>query len=50
MVNAQRMIILGCGTSWHAAMIAEYLFEDLGPPARGSGIRFRIPLPQPGRA
>ncbi|MCB0544179.1 MAG: glutamine--fructose-6-phosphate transaminase (isomerizing), partial [Saprospiraceae bacterium] len=29
MINAQRMIILGCGTSWHAGMIAEYLFEDL---------------------
>jgi glucosamine--fructose-6-phosphate aminotransferase (isomerizing) len=29
MVEAQRMIILGCGTSWHAGMIAEYLFEDL---------------------
>lgn len=29
MVNAQRMIILGCGTSWHAGMIAEYLLEDL---------------------
>lgn len=29
MVNAQRMIILGCGTSWHAGMIAEYLFEEL---------------------
>lgn len=29
MVNAQRMVILGCGTSWHAGMIAEYLFEDL---------------------
>lgn len=28
-INAQRMIILGCGTSWHAGMIAEYLFEDL---------------------
>ncbi len=28
-VSAQRMIILGCGTSWHAGMIAEYLFEDL---------------------
>ncbi len=28
-VGAQRMIILGCGTSWHAGMIAEYLFEDL---------------------
>lgn len=27
-VNAQRMIILGCGTSWHAGMIAEYLIED----------------------
>lgn len=29
LVNAKRMIILGCGTSWHAGMIAEYLFEDL---------------------
>ena len=29
MINAQRMIILGCGTSWHAGMLAEYLFEDL---------------------
>ncbi|MBL7827112.1 MAG: glutamine--fructose-6-phosphate transaminase (isomerizing) [Saprospiraceae bacterium] len=29
MINAQRMIILGCGTSWHAGMIAEYLLEDL---------------------
>lgn len=29
LVNAQRMIILGCGTSWHAGLIAEYLIEDL---------------------
>ncbi len=29
MIHAQRMIILGCGTSWHAGMIGEYLFEDL---------------------
>ncbi|MGI9158765.1 MAG: glutamine--fructose-6-phosphate transaminase (isomerizing) [Saprospiraceae bacterium] len=29
MINAQRMIILGCGTSWHAGMLAEYLLEDL---------------------
>ncbi len=28
-MNSKRMIILGCGTSWHAGMIAEYLFEDL---------------------
>jgi len=27
--NANRFIILGCGTSWHAGLIAEYLFEDL---------------------
>lgn len=29
MIHAERMIILGCGTSWHAGMIGEYLFEDL---------------------
>lgn len=29
LINAERMIILGCGTSWHAGMIAEYLIEDL---------------------
>jgi glucosamine--fructose-6-phosphate aminotransferase (isomerizing) len=27
--SANRFIILGCGTSWHAGLIAEYLFEDL---------------------
>ena len=29
LVNAQRIIILGCGTSWHAGLVAEYIFEDL---------------------
>lgn len=29
MVNAKRIIIIGCGTSWHAGLVAEYLFEDL---------------------
>jgi glucosamine--fructose-6-phosphate aminotransferase (isomerizing) len=28
-VNADRIIILGCGTSWHAGLVGEYLFEDL---------------------
>ncbi len=28
-VNAKRIIILGCGTSWHAGLVGEYLFEDL---------------------
>lgn len=25
---ADRIVIIGCGTSWHAALIAEYLFEE----------------------
>jgi len=27
--NARRIIIVACGTSWHAGLVAEYLFEDL---------------------
>ncbi len=26
--NAERIIIIGCGTSWHAALIGEYLLEE----------------------
>ena len=28
-INANRVIIIGCGTSWHAGLVAEYIFEDL---------------------
>ncbi len=28
-INAERMLLIGCGTSWHAGLIGEYLFEDL---------------------
>jgi glucosamine--fructose-6-phosphate aminotransferase (isomerizing) len=28
-LNAKRIIFIACGTSWHAALVAEYLFEDL---------------------
>ncbi|MCC7503093.1 MAG: glutamine--fructose-6-phosphate transaminase (isomerizing), partial [Flavobacteriales bacterium] len=28
-VQAKRIIIVGCGTSWHAGLVGEYLFEDL---------------------
>lgn len=28
-VNADRIIIVACGTSWHAGLVGEYLFEDL---------------------
>ncbi len=27
--NANRLIIVACGTSWHAGLVAEYMFEDL---------------------
>jgi glucosamine--fructose-6-phosphate aminotransferase (isomerizing) len=26
--NAKRLLIIGCGTSWHAGLVAEYLFEE----------------------
>jgi glutamine---fructose-6-phosphate transaminase (isomerizing) len=29
LVEAKRIIIIGCGTSWHAGLVGEYLFEDL---------------------
>ena len=28
-IKANRIIIVACGTSWHAGLIGEYLFEDL---------------------
>ena len=29
LIDAKRIIIIGCGTSWHAGLVGEYLFEDL---------------------
>ncbi len=29
LVNANRIIMTACGTSWHAALVGEYLLEDL---------------------
>ncbi|MBE9465062.1 glutamine--fructose-6-phosphate transaminase (isomerizing) [Dyadobacter subterraneus] len=26
---ADRIVVVGCGTSWHAGLVAEYLFEEL---------------------
>lgn len=28
LVNADRIIIVACGTSWHAGLVAEYFFEE----------------------
>ncbi|MBK7085079.1 MAG: glutamine--fructose-6-phosphate transaminase (isomerizing) [Flavobacteriales bacterium] len=28
-LHAKRILIVGCGTSWHAGLVGEYLFEEL---------------------
>lgn len=28
-LNADRIIVVACGTSWHAGLVSEYIFEDL---------------------
>jgi glutamine---fructose-6-phosphate transaminase (isomerizing) len=46
--NAQRFIIAACGTSWHAGLVAEYLFEELARiPVEveyASELRYRNPI------
>ncbi|HLF65147.1 MAG TPA: glutamine--fructose-6-phosphate transaminase (isomerizing) [Saprospiraceae bacterium] len=46
--NAQRIIIAGCGTSWHAGLIGEYLIEELARiPVEveyASELRYRNPV------
>ncbi len=46
--NANRFIIAACGTSWHAGLIGEYLFEDLARiPVEveyASELRYRNPI------
>ncbi len=48
LVKARRLIIIGCGTSWHAGMVGEYMFEDLARiPVEveyASEFRYRNPL------
>ena len=47
-VQADRFLIVACGTSWHAGLIAEYIFEDLARmPVEveyGSEFRYRNPI------
>ena len=51
MANASRLIITGCGTSWHAGLIGEYLIEDLDRiPVEveyASELRYRNPIIKP---
>lgn len=51
-LNANRIIIVACGTSWHAALIGEHLIEDLCRiPVEveyASEFRYRNPVIHPG--
>ena len=46
--KANRIIMVACGTSWHAALVGEYLFEDIARiPVEveyGSEFRYRNPI------
>ena len=52
MMNAKRIIIVACGTSWHAGLVAEYLIEELCRiPVEveyASEFRYRNPVINPG--
>ena len=52
LMNVKRFIILGCGSSWHAGMIGEYLIEEMaGIPVEveyASEFRYRNPIIEPG--
>lgn len=49
--NAQRILIIACGTSWHAGLVAEYLLEDFARiPVEveyASEFRYRNPIIRP---
>ncbi len=51
-VNTNRILIVACGTSWHAGLVAEYLFEEFARiPVEveyASEFRYRDPIIQPG--
>ena len=48
LVRAKRIIMAACGTAWHAALVGEYLFEDLArvptETEYASEFRYRNPI------
>ncbi|HLU88695.1 MAG TPA: glutamine--fructose-6-phosphate transaminase (isomerizing) [Cyclobacteriaceae bacterium] len=50
--NVDRIIIIACGTSWHAGLVAEYLFEEFArvplEVEYASEFRYRNPVIKPG--
>lgn len=51
-LRPKRIVIVGCGTSWHAALVGEYLLEQIaGVPVEveyASEFRYRHPIIGPG--
>ncbi|MBS1574287.1 MAG: glutamine--fructose-6-phosphate transaminase (isomerizing) [Bacteroidetes bacterium] len=51
-MNATRIIMVACGTSWHAGLVAEYIFEELCrinvEVEYASEFRYRNPVINPG--
>jgi glutamine---fructose-6-phosphate transaminase (isomerizing) len=51
LANIKRIIILGCGTSWHSGLIGEYMLEDIARiPTEveyASEFRYRRPVVEP---
>jgi glucosamine--fructose-6-phosphate aminotransferase (isomerizing) len=52
LADARRIIVVACGTSWHAGLVAEYVFEELCRiPVEveyASEFRYRNPIIHPG--
>jgi len=50
--SAERVVLIACGTSWHAALVGKFLIEQLaGVPTEvdyGSEYRYRAPIVTPG--
>ena len=45
LLSARRIILTACGTSWHAALVGEYMFEQIAKMPDGSGVCVGIPVP-----
>ena len=54
LMHTRRLILTACGTAWHAALIGEYLFEDLAripcETEYASEFRYRNPVIEDGTA
>ena len=52
LARSKRIVIVGCGTSWHAGLVAEYMFEELARiPVEveyASEFRYRNPIIEEG--